>query len=192
MSQALRLAPATTALVLVDLQAGIVDLPLAPASGRDIAQRGARLAEAFRKAGAPVAYVRVELAEMAPGPVDRPMHDPSAPPPPPEASELVPEAGRLPADLLITKRQWGAFAGTNLDQALRRFGVTTVVIGGIATNIGVESTARAAADLGYAVVLVSDVMTSANADAHGFAVQHMFPLMGRVRRSDEVVAALAA
>ena len=192
MSQVMRLAPATTALVLVDLQAGIVDLPLEPTPGREIARRCARLAAAFRAAGAPVIYVRVILAEMRPGPVDHPMHDAAAPPPPPEASELVSEAGCLSTDLLVTKRQWGAFVGTNLDQTLRRLSVATVVIGGIATNLGVESTARAAADLDYAVVLIADAMTSANAEAHDFAIQHMFPLMGRVRQSDEVIAALAS
>lgn len=185
------LDPAETALVLIDLQHGIVGLPLAPRSGQTVAVKGAELAEAFRAAGAGVFYVHVALAEMQALPVDRPMHDPAAPPPPPVASELVPEAGRQPGDMLITKRQWGAFTGTPLNQLLRRRGVTTLVLGGIATNLGVESTARAAVELGYAVVLAEDAATSISADAHAFAVETIFPLLGRVRGSAAIKAALA-
>lgn len=192
MSDILKLDPSTTALVLVDLQAGIVGLPLAPLEGRVVAERCARLASAFRARGAPVVFVRVDLAAMEPLPVDQPLHDASAPPPPPEASELVVEAGRRDGDLLVVKTRWGAFASTGLDEELRRRGVRTIVVGGIATNMGVESTARAAADHGYAVVFVSDLMTSVGVDAHEFAVGTIFPLMGRVRRSEDVVAALAA
>ena len=121
------------------------------------------------------------------------MRDPNAPPPPAQASELVPECGYQEGkDLLITKRQWGAFYGTELDQLLRRRGVKTLVMAGIATNFGVESTARAGFDRGYAMVFAEDAMTSMSAEMHGFSVQHVFPIMGRVRTAAEVAEALRA
>lgn len=187
----LALDPSRTALVLIDLQHAIFALPLAPYTPAEVAARGAALAAAFRANGMAVVYVRVDVADMLHLPADQPTGDPDAPKPPALASELVPESGYQPgADLLVTKRQWGAFYGTGLDQLLRRRGVDTVVLGGVATNMGVESTARAAFDLGYKIIFVEDAMTSLSADAHRFAVQGMFPYMGRVRRSAEVLAAL--
>ena len=186
----LAIDPKSTALVLIDLQHGIVGMPLSPHAGADLVKRAASLADAFREKGGTVAYVRVEIGEVLRPQVDAPMFDPSAPPPPPIASQLVPESGYQAGDLLIVKRQWGAFYGTDLDQQLRRRGIRTIVIGGIATNFGVESTARAAFDRGYALIFVEDAMTSMSAEAHGFAVQHIFPRMGRVRTSGEVLESL--
>jgi nicotinamidase-related amidase len=187
----LAIDPKSTALVLIDLQHGIVGRPqLSPHAGADLVKRSASLADAFREKGGTVAYVRVEIGEVLRPQVDAPMFDPSAPPPPPIASQLVPESGYQEGDLLIVKRQWGAFYGTDLDQQLRRRGIRTIVIGGIATNFGVESTARAAFDRGYALIFVEDVMASFSAEVHGFAVQHIFPRMGRVRTSGEVLEAL--
>ena len=181
----------STALVLIDLQHGIVGRPqLAPHAGADLVKRAASLAEAFREKGGTVAYVRVEIGEVLRPQVDAPMFDPSAPPPPPIASQLVPESGYQEGDLLIVKRQWGAFYGTDLDQQLRRRGIRTIVIGGIATNFGVESTARAAFDRGYALIFVEDAMASFSAEMHDFAVQHIFKRMGRVRTSVEVLESL--
>ena len=190
MTTSMQLDPQTTALVLIDLEHGIVGLPLAPYPGPEIVTRAARLAAAFREHGATVAYVRVEMSEMHHLPVDQPTRDPHAPPPPPEASQLVPASGYQPGhDLLVVKRQWGALYGTELDQLLRRRGVRTMVLGGIATNFGVESTARAAFDRGYELVFAHDAMTSIGAEAHQFSVQHIFPRMGRVRTADEIAQA---
>jgi nicotinamidase-related amidase len=188
----LELVPATTALVLIDLQKGVVGLPLAPYAPAEILGRSARLATAFREKGGTVVLVRVAMDEVLRLPSDAPMRDPNAPPPPPEASELVMEIDRQPGDLVITKRQWGAFYGTELDQQLRRRGIRTIAIGGIATNFGVESTARAAFDRGYELVFVEDAMTSLNAEAHQFATGVIFPRMGRVRSTDAVLEALQA
>jgi nicotinamidase-related amidase len=181
--------PATTALVWIDLQQGIVPIPiLAPHSGKDVVKKAAELSAAFRAAGSFVVYVRVDMANALHLPVDRSMRDPTAPPPPAAASELAADCGYQPGDGLVLKRQWGAFLGTDLDQLLRRRGIRTIVLGGIATNIGVESTARSATDLGYAVVFVSDAMTTVSAEMQALAVQHIFPMMGRVRTSAEIMA----
>ena len=135
-------------------------------------------------------YVRVDIADMIHLPSDAPTRDPNSPPPPAIASEIVPESGIQSTDLLITKRQWGAFYGTELDQQLRRRKIQTIVMAGIATNFGVESTARAAFDRGYALVFAEDVMSSISAEAHDFAVQNIFPRLGYVRSMQEVLTAL--
>ena len=129
---------------------------------------------------------------MAHLPTDMTIRDPNAPAPPPEATQIVPESGFQSGDLLITKRQWGAFYDTGLEQQLRRRGITTIVLGGIATNFGVESTGRAALDQGYALVFAEDAMTTMSAEMHEFAVTQIFPRMGRVRKTAEIKEALGA
>lgn len=186
----LQLTPEKTALVLIDLQHGITSRTTAPYTSAEVVEKGRRLAESFRAKGATVVYVRVDLANFLKLPVDQPMSDPKAPPPPPIASEIVPEAGMQDGDLLITKRHWGAFAGTNLEAELRKRGVDTVVLGGIATNIGVESTARQGAGLGFAFVLVEDACATFAAEWQRFAFEVIFPRLGRVSKTDEVIAAL--
>ena len=186
---ALTLNSKETALVLIDLEHGIVSRQLAPHAGSDVVARSAKLAQAVRAAGGTVVYVHVLLGEIPSLAADRPMPRPSAPPP--EASELVPEAGYQPGtDVLITKRQQDAFYATQLDQAPRRKGINTVMMAGIATNIGVESTARSAQARGYELVFAENAMTSISEEMHKFAVEQMFPIMGRVRSMEEIEAAL--
>src|ERR1700676_3172739 len=181
------LPTASTALILIDLQNGIVARQLAPYSFEAVLAKGKELARRFRVAKAPVVLVNVafaaNLSDALKAPVERPMRAP--PGGFPEAwSELVDGLAEA-SDLKITKRQWGAFYGTDLDLQLRRRGVTTVVIGGVATNMGVESTARAAHEHGYAVVLAEDATTTFSAEMHAFAFEHIFPLLGRVARSGD-------
>ena len=182
------LPAATTALILIDLQKGIVGLPLAPHSGEAVVSKGMDLARRFRAAKAPVALVNVafspDLGDALKSPVDQP---PQMPPGgfPEGWAELV-DGLAEPSDLRVTKRQWGAFYGTDLDLHLRRRGVSSVVVGGVATNIGVESTVRAAHEHGYAVVLAEDATTGRSAEMHAFAFEHLFPLLGRVAKVDEI------
>ena len=187
------LDPQFVALVLIDLQQGIVSRPLQPHAAADVVSRGVALAAAFRKVGAPVVLVHVDMgvrAVAAPkGAVDEAMPRPAAPPA--NWSDLVPELGPTSTDLIILKRQWSAFYGTELDLQLRRRGINTIVLGGVATNFGVESTARDAWEHNYHVVLVEDAMTSLSAEAHTFAVKTIFPRLGRVRSTADVLAALS-
>ncbi len=187
----LTLDPKSTALVLIDLQNAIVSRQLAPHSATEVVSRSAALAEAVRASGGTAVYVRVLVSDILSLPADRSGPRPSGPMPP-EASELVPEAGFREGDVLITKRQWGAFYGTNLEQQLRRRGIRTLILAGIATNMGVESTARAAQDQGYELVFAEDAMSSLSAELHQFSVQNIFPMMGRVRSSAEIMEALKA
>jgi nicotinamidase-related amidase len=153
----------------------------------------AKLAARFRAAQAPVVLVNVafspDFGDGVKVPVDEQFQ---MPPMPPDWTDLVPELGQVPGDIRITKRQWGAFYGTELDLQLRRRGVRTIVLGGIATHIGVESTARAAHEHGYAQILVEDAMTSMGAEPHAFSVKFIFPRLGLVRSTEEVLAGCQA
>ncbi|CAI9122245.1 hydrolase [Brytella acorum] len=176
-----------TALVLIDLQKGITGLPLAPISGEDVVEQSKKLAARFRAAGSPVILVNVafaaDFADAVNTAVDRSFSPPGGFAP--DWTELV-DGLAEPNDLLVTKRQWGAFYGTDLDLQLRRRGITTVVLGGIATNLGVESTARAAHEHGYNVVLVEDLMSTFSQEMQRFACEEIFPRLGRVVTSDAI------
>ena len=184
------LDPRTTALVLVDLQKGILGFPLAPHSGAAVLQAGAQLVKRFRAAGATIVLTRVtwsgNFADALQQRVDRPLPGPAQLPP--EWGDFPAELEQNAGDIIITKRQWGAFHGTELDLQLRRRGIKTIVLGGIATNMGVESTARQAWEHGYEIVFADEAISSLNTDLHGFAMQSIFPIIGRVRRSADIMA----
>jgi nicotinamidase-related amidase len=184
----LTLDSAKTALVVIDLQRGVAAMPAAPRPAGEVVARAAQLAAAFRKAGATVVLVHVVRSPDGKATL-RPLSDvpaPSRPDMPPEWAELMPELGLAPTDLVIAKRQWGAFYGTELDLQLRRRGVDTIVLCGISTNAAVESTARDA----YEQVFVEDAMASRDAEDHRHTVTSIFPRIGRVRSTAEVLAAI--
>ncbi len=187
--QQLTLDPKKTALVLIDLQGAIVARDTAPYKPFDVITRAAKLAEAARSAGGTAVYVHVLIGEFANRITDE-QRPPMPAQLPPGATEIVPEAGMQSGDILIAKRQWGAFEATSLDQQLRRKGIDTIILGGIATNMGVESTARAAQDIGYNLVFAEDAMASVTAEWHEFAIKNIFPRMGRVRSTEQIIAAL--
>ena len=174
----------TAALVVIDLQKGIVGLPTVhPAS--DIIARTAQLARAFRERGLPV--VLVNVTGRAPGRTDAGAPKFSFPA---DWSELVPELQQHPDDHLVSKQRWGAFIGTSLDDYLRQRGVTQVFVTGVATSAGVESTARSAYDHGYHVVLVVDAMTDRSDEAHRHSVERIFPRLGESDTTDNVLKLL--
>lgn len=189
----MKLDPKTTALVLIDLQRGIASRQTEPHAASDVVARAAQLAEAFRKAHAPVVLVNVTYSaddgDRLKTPVDQ--QPPIAFPLPADWAELMPELGATDSDIRITKRQWGAFYGTPLDLQLRRRGITTIVLGGISTNFGVESTARDAWERNYAIVFAEDAMSSFNAAGHRFAVENIFPRLGIRSSSGDILRELA-
>ncbi len=184
--------PKRTALVLIDLQHGIVNRPgSAPRSGAEVVRNAAQIADKFRKLGAPVVLVNVNFHPDFKDRLNVPVDVPFAPGAlPSNWAELVPEIGPQAGDLRITKHQWGAFYGTELDLQLRRRDVRTIVLGGIATNLGVESTARDAYERGYHQILVEDAMASFSAEWHEFAVKNIFPRLGNVCSTAEVLSRL--
>lgn len=172
---------AKTALIVVDLQRGIVALPTAHPTS-EVVERSAVLAEAFRRHGLPV--VLVNVTGGAPGHTQevRNMADFPA-----GFADLVPELNAQPTDHRVTKRTWGAFTNTDLEAYLREQGVTQVVLVGVATSIGVESTARHAHELGLNVTLAVDAMTDRNADAHTNSITRIFPRLGETGTTQEVL-----
>lgn len=182
----MQLDPKTSALVLIDLQKGVLSRSVAPHPAAAVYDRSMRLAQRFRSAGAPVVWVRVSFsrdwADALRSTVDQPTNYTSLPP----GWDEFPESPQ-PSDLIITKRQWGAFYGTELDLQLRRRGVHRIVLGGIATNIGVESTARSAAEHGYELVIPEDLCSSLSAEMHAFSFTHILPHLARVTQSDAII-----
>jgi len=155
----LSIDPATTALVLIDLQRGIVAADTFPVKATEVVARAARLAAACRAAGVAVILVHVD-----PGPdgmlFPRVQADQPRPPmkPPADFADLMPELGRQPADVVVTKHQPNAFYATDLEVQLVRRGIRTIILGGISTNVGVEATARSAHERAHEQIFVSDVM----------------------------------
>jgi nicotinamidase-related amidase len=193
-AEQLRIQAAKTALVVIDLQKGIVSLPSAPRPALEVVQRAAQMAKAVRAAGGTVVFVHVTPSPDGKDSL-KPITD--APPMgggprPPDWADLVPELGVQPSDIVITKRQWGAFYGTELDMQLRRRGVDTIILCGISTNIGVESTARDAYERSYDQIFVEDAMAARDAGEHEHTVRSLFPRIGRIRSTAEVLAALPA
>lgn len=171
--------PRSTALILIDLQDGIVAGDKGPHSADAVVAAGKTLAARFREAGAPVVLVHVGVTpETMPSlNVDQPRLPAEGTPP---AFSALVDGLRQEGDLVVLKHHWGAFTGTDLDLLLRRRGVKTVVIAGIATNFGVESTARVAWELSYDVVIVEDASTSRSAELHDFAIREILPQIARV------------
>ena len=190
----LPLTPARTALVVIDLQRGTVGMPTAPHPAAAVVARAAAVAGALRALGGMVVLVHVTPSADGKDAL-RPRTD--TPPRqagsrPPDWAELVPELGPEPGDLVITKRQWGAFYGTELDLQLRRRGIDTMLLAGMSTNVGVESTARDAYERGYEQVFLEDAMAARNPDEHAHTIRTVFARIGRVRSTAEVLAALEA
>lgn len=185
---------AHTALVVIDLQKGIVGRTCAPHAATLVVANTVRLLSAARRAG--VLPVLVHVGGAADGAdrlcpeADQPLSRSSVLPA--DWCDLIPELDRQPTDLVILKRQWGAFFGTDLDLQLRRRRLTTIILCGIATEFGVESTARDAYERGYNQILVEDAMTGLSAASHVDAIEHIFPRLGKVLRTAQVGSALGA
>jgi nicotinamidase-related amidase len=173
-----------TALILIDLQKGVVSLPTVPPAA-EVVRRAAMLADAFRRHKLPVVLVNVDGG--APGRAEQVR---SVAQRPDGWAELVPELNQQAQDHRVTKRTWGAFTGTDLEAHLKALGVTQVVIGGVATSIGVESTARYAHELGFNVALAVDAMSDMNPDAHINSVTRIFPRLGETGTTQEIIALL--
>lgn len=173
-----------TALIVIDLQKGIAALPPQDMARPAIAN-AVKLIETFRANSRPV--VLVNVLSGAPGRTDK---KPAGGERPADWAELLPELGQAPDDIHVTKKTWGAFTNTDLDARLRNLGVTGVVICGISTSRGVESTARFAHELGYNVALPVDAMADSNPEAHRRSLELVFPWVAETGTTDELIALL--
>lgn len=178
---------AKTALIVVDLQKGIVGLPTAHPT-EDVVMHAAELADAFRSNSLPVVLVTVEGG--APGRTEQAPR--AGGERPADWAELVPELKQQASDFTVVKRTWGAFSNSALPEFLQAQGVTHVVIVGVATSVGVESTARQAHEHGFNVTVATDAVTDMNADAHTNSVTRIFPRLGETGTTREILELLAA
>ncbi len=171
-----------TALIVIDLQKGIVSRPGLAHPVEEIVERVRALTAAFRGRRSPV--VLVNVAGIAPGRTEQPrtLRDLPA-----DWTDLIPELNRQPKDHAVTKHTPGAFTRTDLETYLRSLAVTQVVIVGIATSIGVEVTARQAYELGFNVTLATDAMTDMQADAHAWSITRVFPRIGETGTTQEII-----
>jgi nicotinamidase-related amidase len=179
-----------SALVLIDLQEGILALPTLLSPG-DIKNRARRLAAAFRASALPV--VRVKVAFSADGgdlPPGRSLIPGPKSAPPAAYSEFPEDLPAQPGDIILVKRHWGAFTGTELDLQLRRRGVTQIVLAGIATSMGVESTARSAWENGYSLIFAEDAITDVDAASHRHTFTKIFPHLGEISTTEQIIDTL--
>jgi len=170
-----------TALIIVDLQKGITQFPTIHEM-KDIIGNSALLAKVFRDHKMPVVLVNATAGapgrtEQSSGAFERPA----------DWAELVPELNEQPSDIKITKQTWGAFHNTDLDKRLKELGVTQVVVTGIATAMGVESTARGAYEHGYNVTLATDAMSDRDSDVHNNSIEKIFPRLGETGTTKEII-----
>ncbi|MGW6277362.1 isochorismatase family protein [Kribbella sp. NPDC055071] len=178
-----------TALVVIDLQNAVAALPGEPHSTADVIERTAELVDAFHKRNLPVVLVRVSFSadgsDRPTGRTEQQMSSTATPPA--NGSEIVDRLAGHSDDIIVTKRNWGAFHGTDLDVHLRRRGITQIVLTGVATSIGVESTARAAFEHGYHVTLATDAMTDLSADSHEHSLTRIFPRLGETGATADII-----
>ena len=180
-----------TALVVIDLQKGIVTRDTKPYPSNKVVENSKQIANKFRKNSMHVFLVHVTFSVDGKDRLN-PITDNTQsmgtfnPDWADFFSEIGPEAG----DYIITKRNWGAFYGTDLELQLRRRGIDTIVLTGISTNFGVESTARNAYEMGFNIIFVEDATSSFTEEAHNFPYKYIFPRIGLIRNTDEILKML--
>jgi nicotinamidase-related amidase len=173
-----------TALIVIDLQKGIVALPMAhPIKG--VVQHVITLVDAFREQGLPVVLVNVTGGPTVRTEQPRPNRAFPA-----GWADLIPELNQQPQDRAVTKVTPGAFTKTDLEAYLQALGITQIVIAGVATSNGVEVTARQAYELGFNIAFPIDAMTDVDADAHSYSVTRVFPKIGETGTADEIISIL--
>jgi len=175
------------ALLVVDLQKGLIGSPV-DHHVREVVDRARALIDAFRARALPV--VLINVAGGAPGRTEQPPRATGGFPP--DFTDLLPELDRQPGDVVVTKRTWGAFASTDLEARLKTAGVTHVVVLGVATGTGVESTARQAYEAGFNVTLAIDAMTDTRPEAHDYSIRKVFPRLGETGTTQEIIDLLQA
>ncbi len=191
-SDSLTIDKSKTALVVIDLQKGIAAMPTLPHATATVVKNAVSLADAFRKNGMPVFLVHVVSSDadrLKPIADQQPWRQ-SGQQLPKDWADIVSELGPKENDVVISKKQWGAFYGTDLDLQLRRRGLNTIVLCGISTNAGVESTARFAYEYGYQQIFAEDATAARSIEEHNNAVNYTFKKIGRVRSTEQVLAAL--
>jgi nicotinamidase-related amidase len=188
-----RISMPSTALLVMDLQQGIVDRF---GSDEEYLPRLVTAVQAARRAGIRVIYVIVgfragypEVSEhnksfaaiagtgrLADG-------DPGA--------AIHPAVAPAPGDIVVTKRRVSAFTGSDLEVVLRAAGIDHLVLTGIATSGVVLSTLRQAADLDYRLTVLADGCLDADPEVHRVLTDKVYPRQADVLRIAEWTESLA-
>jgi nicotinamidase-related amidase len=179
-----------TALVLIDLQKGIVKLPPGDVVNK-IVQNVVKLVDAFHEAGLPVVAVNVNPGSSAWLNTRKDVKPASRAAFEGDSLHIIPEIKTQPGDIFITKHTWGAFYETALDEELKKRNITGIVLAGISSSIGVEGTARQASERGYNITFAKDAMTDSAPEAHDRSLKYIFPRMGEVGDTDEIIEKLS-
>lgn len=183
--------PKTTALVSIDLQGLVLSRPLAPYSAQQIVTNTVAIANKLKADGGTTVFVTVGFSADYADAVNQPTDESFPLPPgglPPAALEAPAEMAALTPDVAIVKRQWSAFYGTELDLQLRRRGIKTLIVTGVATNFGVECTVRDAHAANYAVIVAEDAVTTLSQEMQDFACTKVLPRLSRIRKTEEILA----
>ncbi len=179
-----------TALVVIDLQVGIVNRKLSPFTGEEVIQNASKLINAFTEKGAFVVLVKVSTLDgkdMLKPSIDSKASSMQFPK---GWDSFVPELENAKNTHHVIKKQWGAFYGTDLDLQLRRRGIDTIVLCGVSTGIGVDTTAREAFQHGYNQIFSTDAMAASTKEEHDYVCNHIFPRIGKLRTTEEIVLSL--
>jgi nicotinamidase-related amidase len=191
MTQELKINIQKTAVIVIDLQKGITAIPTEPYPADLVIKNSASIVKAARGKEMPVFLVHVTpspdfkdaLKPISETSFNISKFDPSW-------SEYIPELNIQATDFLITKHQWGAFYGTELDLQLRRRKIDTIILCGIATNLGVESTARYAYELGFNQIFAGDAMAARSKEEHDYPLKYIFPRLGLIRNTEGILKGL--
>ena len=181
----------STGLVIIDLQKGIAGRETKPHSSKTVCANAALLADAFRKNNLPVFLVHVvskDVERLRPESDEKTVFPAELPK---DWADFVPELGPKENDIIIVKKQWGAFYGTELELQLRRRKIDTIVLSGISTTYGVESTARFAYEYGFRQIFAEDAMASMNEESHNASINFVFKRIGLVRKTAEILESLS-
>lgn len=179
-----------TALVIVDLQKLILSMPLAPYSANELIKQVVGLSQAVKKGGGTLIRVITDfskdLADAPQSNVDTPFRLPPTGMPI-DATEIPASLTAITPDVIIYKRQWSAFYGTDMDLQLRRRGIEKVILAGVATNFGVESTARDAWQHHYQVIVAVDAVSSFSLELHEFSIKNILPRVSKIKNVSEIL-----
>ncbi|WP_317310667.1 isochorismatase family protein [Clostridium thermobutyricum] len=175
-----------TALVVIDLQDGIVNRDLKPYTGKEVVSNTTKLIDVVKEKGGFVVLVRVSTTDGKDMPHPKTDLSGNNFVRPEGWDEYIPELKGIDKAHYITKRQWGAFYGTDLDLQLRRRGIENIILCGISTGIGVDTTAREAYQRGYNQIFVEDAMTALSKEEHDFVTKNIFPRMGKIRKTENI------
>jgi len=200
MAEGERLNPARTALVVFDMQKGQFEVDDAERrrwlAESNIVANTVQLLQAARSAGLPVFYIqnsrRPDFADQKEVLTDAGGGVRGGPVIGTRGWEILDEIKPEPNDYVVPKFRQGAFSSTTLDILLRARSIDTLLLCGVRTTVGIETTVRDGRDLGYNIVLVSDCTGGVSPEDHQWTLQRIFPMLARVRTHTQVAAMLGA